>query len=139
MITKGYVALAGVCDSAMRFWISIYLCLAVVGGWLDSPAQHATASTARAADTSVIANAAIETAATTASQATSQETPNPPAAGTAIPNDINNGVTISGPSQENRFVSVPRFFRRGDIPKFAQAVAEWNSAVDAMRYKESLA
>jgi hypothetical protein len=31
-------------------------------------------------------------------------------------------VTISGGSQENRFVSVPRFFRQGDIPKFAQAV-----------------
>jgi hypothetical protein len=35
---------------------------------------------------------------------------------------IDNGITISGHSQENRFVTVPRFFRQGDIPKFAQAV-----------------
>lgn len=34
----------------------------------------------------------------------------------------NNGIAISGHAQENRFVSVPRFFRQGDIPNFAQAV-----------------
>jgi len=35
-----------------------------------------------------------------------------------------NRVTISGHSQQDRFVSFPRFFRQGDIPKFAQAVVE---------------
>lgn len=58
-----------------------------------------------------------------ATLAISQEGPTPPAAGArTTPGSINNGVTISGHSQENRFVSVPRFFKRGDIPNFAQAV-----------------
>jgi hypothetical protein len=58
----------------------------------------------------------------TAASVASQEPPAPPATNPATPGGVNNGVTISGPAQENRFVSVPRFFRRGDIPNFAQAV-----------------
>ena len=42
----------------------------------------------------------------------------------AKPSSIDNGITISGHAQENRFVSVPRFFKQGDIPKFAQAVVD---------------
>ena len=106
----------------MRFWISICLYLAVLTGWVGDSTRRATASALGAAKAPAITNSAAAAAANAARQATSQETPNPPAAGTAIPKGINNGVTISGSSQENRFVSVPRFFRPGDIPKFAQAV-----------------
>ena len=45
------------------------------------------------------------------------------ASAAANPTAPDNGITISGQSQENRFVSVPRFFRQGDIPNFVQAVA----------------
>ena len=43
-------------------------------------------------------------------------TNNPP------PPPASNGASIAGPAQANRFVSVPRFFKQGEIPQFAQAV-----------------
>ena len=57
-----------------------------------------------------------------ASQASSFSTltnnpPPPPPSGNGVA--ISN---ISGSTEINRFVSVPRFFRQGDIPQFAQAV-----------------
>lgn len=88
----------------MRLWISVCLCLAGVAGWFG-------------AATSWLPGPPSVT------EAISQDAPAPgatPAKVTA--NNPDNGVTISGHSQENRFVSVPRFFRSGDIPKFAQAV-----------------
>jgi len=38
------------------------------------------------------------------------------------PPPTSNGVSISGAAETNRAVSVPRFFKQGDIPQFAQAV-----------------
>jgi len=52
-----------------------------------------------------------------ASQASSFTTSNNPP-----PPPSSNGVSLSGAAQTNRFVSVPRFFKQGDIPQFAQAV-----------------
>jgi hypothetical protein len=107
----------------MRLWISICLCLAVATGCVVNAALHATASAPSAAEKPVTASPVLEGAANTAGEAVPQETANSLAPGAVTSSGINNGVTISGASQENRFVSVPRFFRQGDIPNFALAVA----------------
>lgn len=103
----------------MQSWISVCLVLVVTASWPGNPGRRSNA-----VDTSTTSTLDIESATTPGSflPPTSQEAPAPSETTRAIPNGTNNGVTISGPSLENRFVSIPRFFRQGDIPNFAQAV-----------------
>ncbi len=105
----------------MPLWISVCFCLALTG-WLGKSAYLAIDPASSPIGAVIGANVGADSAATptTATAAMSQEATTPPAAVT--PGSISNGVTISGHSQDNRFVSVPRFFKRGDIPRFAQAV-----------------
>jgi hypothetical protein len=113
----------GGCDARMPLWISVCLCLAGVAGWLGDPSKLADGPVVAAAGTSIRPKPAIDPAATnTATSTVPQEAPTPASAAKTDSRVTNNGIRISGPSQENRFVSVPRFFKRGDIPNFAQAV-----------------
>ncbi|MGC2110627.1 MAG: hypothetical protein WA655_13980 [Candidatus Korobacteraceae bacterium] len=99
----------------MSPWIPIYLCLAVIAGWLGNPGQLATDQDTPAAAGSHAGLTTVQIRA--ASLAIPQE-----GVPRTAPPTANNGITISGHSQDNRFVSVPRFFKQGDIPNFAQAV-----------------
>ena len=94
----------------------IYVCLAVLAGWFAHPVPAAAGD-----GTNTFANVSLEVAAPATLASPLEGLPATPAVSA-----VNNGVTISGSSQENRFVSVPRFFKQGDIPNFAQAVVNGN-------------
>jgi len=99
--------------------VPVCVCLAALTAWLH-PIYLATDVAAADASVATSFDRQSDAAPEGPAQADSQ-TPTPPE---KKPNSvaINNGVTIFGASQEDRFVSVPRFFRQGDIPNFAQAV-----------------
>jgi hypothetical protein len=109
----------------MPLWLKVCLFLVVVSGWLGSPAGARDRAPDAGDSFAAEGRDSNSTAATSiATSAAAQETSTPAAANRTTPSGINNGVTISGPAQGNRFISVPRFFRRGDIPNFAQAVVD---------------
>ena len=105
----------------MFTWVPLCLCFAALTGWLGYSPDLPTVVSA-AAPSSATKVAVPSDAASNGTAAAPQTPPPLPISGSNSPG-VNNGVRISGATQENRFVTVPRFFRQGDIPNFAQAIA----------------
>ena len=107
----------------MPHWLPISLCLLALTGWFGNPISLARESAAPGAGSAVASILDTDSSAVlSAPPSPNSQGPAAPQAINVAPSGISNGVTISGPAQDNRFVSVPRFFRQGDISNFARAV-----------------